>query len=130
MARALQLTLKLCEFLSIVHLNRQSFSTDYIVMTERTNVQRLHPPSVVGKDIDLSSHPNYIKQHSEEWHELRYQCKITGSTAYNALGFRGMKELKAHFNEFVYDRGPREFTPEVQQRLDHGSKHEVFFMLL
>ena len=37
---------------------------------------------------------------------LRTQAHITGSTAYNAMGFRGFSQLCNHFREFVYKKQP------------------------
>ena len=41
---------------------------------------------------DTDSHnPRFVKQRSEEWHRIRREALITGSTIYNALGLDTLK---------------------------------------
>ena len=54
------------------------------------------------------------------------KCYVTVSTMYNTLGFRGRKELKMHFDEFVHKKGPRLHDEETQMKLDHENKNEIY----
>ena len=94
-------------------------------VTERDNVQRLHDTNVVKKIVNITKNTHLMKQHSEEWLAIRQTAHVTGSTTYNALGFRGGKEMRQHNDEFIHKKGRRQFDEETQQRLNHGTVNEV-----
>ena len=99
--------------------------TGNINLSTQMNVRRLLSPEYVSRHIEIQESPHLIKQGSEQWKEFRKKSHITGSTAYNALGFRGFSKVKEHFNEFIYKRQPKPFPPDIQLWLQHGSDHEV-----
>ncbi|KAJ8309057.1 hypothetical protein KUTeg_013931 [Tegillarca granosa] len=50
---------------------------------------------------------------------------VTGSTIYQALGLDGLKKQKAHFDKVVCGIAEPEKSPEIQNRLDYGTKNEI-----
>ena len=78
------------------------------------------------ESVDLSEEDciQYIKQGSNLWHEQRKKAQITGSTLYRALGLESLSSQKEFHTEFILGCKPLPFSPEVQQRLEHGLKHE------
>ena len=100
-------------------------ATGKVNVTNKENVSRLHPTDVMKTMININRHPELIKQGSDEWKTLCHAANITGSTAYNALGCRGGNSMRAHYDEFIYKKGPPTFDLETQRKLDHGRQHEV-----
>ena len=125
MHKALQMNLHICECLAKMQNNESVMRTGNINLSTQMNVRRLLSPEYVSRHIDIQESPHLIKQGSEQWKEFHKKSHITGSTAYNALGFRGFSKVKEHFNEFVYKRLPKPFPQDVQLWLQHGSTHEV-----
>ena len=123
--KALQLNLQICKCLAKMQNNHSFLQPDNVKLSTQMNVRRLLSVGYVSGHIDIQASPHLIKQGSDQWKEFRKQSHITGSTAYNALGFRGFSKVKEHFNEFVYKRQPKPFPPDVEMRLQHGSSHEV-----
>ena len=123
--KALALNLRICKCLAKLQGTEDHFHPENITLCNVHNVRRLHNTSYVGANCDLNVHTHLIKQGSEEWMDLRKSSHITGSTAYNALGFRGFKSVREHFKQFIYNKEPSPFPAEVQQRLNYGRVHEV-----
>lgn len=65
----------------------------------------------------------YVKQRTEAWHALRNQARVTGSTMHSAIGMRGLKAQKAHFDRMVCHQEV-EVSDELQKFFDHGTKNE------
>ena len=97
-----------------------------IDLSQQANVFQLLPPEAMPESVDLSEEDcvQYIKQGSDLWHQQRKKARITGSTLYRALGLKSLSSQKEHHVEFILGRKPLPFSPEVQQRLEHGLKHE------
>ena len=123
--KALALNLRICKCLVKLQGTKDHFHPENITLCNVHNVQRLHNTSYVGANCDLNVHTHLIKQGSEEWMDLRKSSHIMGSTAYNALRFRGFKSVREHFKQFIYNKEPSPFSAEVQQRLNYGRVHEV-----
>ena len=123
--KALALNLRICKCLAKLQGTEDHFNPENITLCDVHNVQRLHNTCYVGANYDLNAHTYLIKQGSEEWMDLRKSSHITGSTAYNALGFRGFKSVREHFKQFIYNKEPSPFPAEVQQRLNYGRVHKV-----
>ena len=113
--RALALNLRICKCLAKLQGTEDHFNPENIILCNVHNVRRLHNTSYVGANCDLNVNTHLIKQGSEEWMDLRKSSHITGSTAYNALGFRGFKSVREHFKQFIYNKEPNPFPAEVQQ---------------
>ena len=97
-----------------------------IDLSQQANVFQLLSPEAMLESVDLSEEDcvQYIKQGSNLWHQQRKKARITGSTLYRALGLESLSSQKEHHAEFILGRKPLPFSPEVQQRLEHGLKHE------
>ena len=76
----------------------------------------------------LEQNPQFVKQRSDKWKDLRMQSRLTGSTMHNALGLRNLKSQKEHFDEFVLQNIPQ--RKEINAAMVHGSKHEVYLTLI
>ena len=61
-------------------------------VTERENVQRLHYTNIVKRFVNLRRNMHLMKQHSEEWLQLRQEAHVTGSTPYNHLASEVVKK--------------------------------------
>ena len=122
----------------LCHLNSFLLGTEHIlkcsgsvVLSKETNVRLLHEAEDVSSLIDLNKHSEYVKQRSEQWKELQSQCFITGSTMYNALGFRGTQEMKLHFREFVLKQNDHIFDDQTLLQMQYGTDNEVnYFAIL
>ena len=116
----LTLNQKICEYMSSLQRNRSRMASGKVNVTEREN-----DTNVVKKFVNLRKDIHLIKQHSEEWLQIRQEAHVTASTAYNALGFSGGEEMRQHYDEFIHKKRRRQFDEEIQQRLDHGIANEV-----
>ena len=79
------------------------------------------------KDINDQIKPiptNLIKQKSDLWKSVRKLAYVTGSTLHTALGFRGLKEQKAHFDVNVLGKASADVSEITQKYLDHGTRNE------
>lgn len=68
--------------------------------------------------------PQFIKQRSDRWFQIRRRARITGSTLHSGIGLRGLKELQKHFGYFMEGKEKEPFSEDVQKRMDHGTIHE------
>ena len=70
--------------------------------------------------------PMLIKQHSEEWFQLRKEAPVTGSTLYNAIGLSSLKDQKKYFQDQMKKAGNQQadVPPDLQARFDWGTEHE------
>ena len=71
-----------------------------------------------------SHEPRLVKQRSDQWHALRKQHKLTGSTMHAALGLDGPKKQKEHILTHIRGEPKAPVSAEMQERLDHGTKNE------
>jgi hypothetical protein len=110
----------LCHYGSNI-VSSSSFVEENVVDSSfQDNLVRLKsvvPEALVGDS-------RYVKQRSPEWFELRKQAPVTGSTMHTALGLRTLKEQKIHFDMAIHNKAPAEHPPDVQERMDHGSRNE------
>ena len=65
-----------------------------------------------------------IKQHSPQWHALRDQARLTGSTIFQALGCATLRDQKSHSDK-VYNGTVTKVAPELQALFDYGSLQEI-----
>ena len=121
----LDLNRNLCKTMSLLQKTSCSFSSIHISLQNQRNVQLLLPANYVAQNTTVDAHPEWFKQRSPQWRNLHTQAHITGSTAYNAMGFRGFSQLRNHFKEFVYKKQPAPVDEATQARLQHGIQHEV-----
>ena len=45
------------------------------------------------------------------------------------MGFRGLTQLRNHFREYIYKKGPTPVDASTEQHMWHGREHEVSAML-
>ena len=67
--------------------------------------------------MNLKQNTHLIKQHSEEWLQIRNEVHLTASTAYNALGFQGGEEMRQHYDEFIHKKDTRQFDEKHKRDL-------------
>ena len=126
---ALQLNQSICRSMSLLQNTGCCFKPQNTNLQNMLNVRRLHPPEYVAQHTTVHHHPEWFKQLSPQWRYLRSKAHITSSTAYNALGFRGLTQLRYHFCEYIYKKGPTPVDASTEQCMRHGREHEVSAML-
>ena len=122
---ALELNKNICRCMSFLQKNECSFNSIHVSLQSQPNVRRLLSPQYVSQNTTLDAHPEWFKQQSQQWKKLRSAAHVTASTAYSALGFRGFSQVKNHFREFVYKKGPVPVDAVTQVRMQHCIQHEV-----
>ena len=125
--RGLHLNMRILEALAMCRNNSDVFTPSKIVsLHEQNNAYHLFDTSRNSLFFDLSLPTNFdiIKQRSPEWFDLRKKAKVTGSSLYKALGLDSLSLLKQHHYKFVKKRPPKDFSPEVQLRLQYGQENE------
>ena len=77
-------------------------------------------------DVDVRelSETRLLKQRTEQWFEFRKKFSVTGSTIVRALGLKTLKEKRQQMRIFLGVEEPEPFPPDVQAKLDDGTKHE------
>ncbi|CAG2229306.1 unnamed protein product [Mytilus edulis] len=98
--------------------NSSGYCTDKMVNLSKTkSFVTLKEPRQVHSSLRLpeTEHvPHHLlKQKSDEWFNLRKTVKVTGSTAYNALGIDGLKSQK---ETFQYINNQKEKPAPTEQR--------------
>ena len=63
----------------------------HVSLQNQRNVQWLLPVNYVSINSTVDAHPEWFRQHSPQWKKLCSQAHLTGSTAYNAMCFRGLE---------------------------------------
>ena len=112
---------QLCVFGSIICDDRNATDESIIDMAKQGNIIQLKEPENLPLDYRNESH--LVKQRTEQWHSLRSQAPVTGSSMHNALGFRRLKDQNDHIKA-VGTGSTREYPPEILARLQHGIDNE------
>ena len=86
-------------------------------------------PDVINDEEYLNTYPEFVKQRSTLWYSLRKESRLTGSSMYNAIGLRSLKEEQKHFDSFILRKDVTP-DPKLKPALDHGIKHEVTSSLI
>ena len=124
-AELLSVNAEWCKIMSMINQNDHDFHKEGPIRLDDqrnsltlldNNYIELHHPGM------LDRYPQFIKQRSQRWFDLRKQCRITGSTMHNALGLRTLKAQKEHYDEFVLSR---DVPHVVNAAMLHGQNHEV-----
>ena len=75
---------------------------------------------------DTDSHnPHFVKQRSEEWHRIRREALITGSTIYKALGLDTLKAQKEHFDSVMCGVSEKQPSDEQLKNMKYGTDNEI-----
>ena len=88
-------------------------------------LQEADSATVQGEGVDRVINPRSIKQGSDFWHRLRSSAKVTGSTAYKAIGLESLKKQQEHFDHVFCKQDKPEFSTRTKLCLDHGVKNEI-----
>lgn len=104
--------------------NECNFVDSIVTLGQQLNCFLLLPPVLVATVIDIETHSQFIKQGTPEWHLIRSAARVTGSTAYSALGFRGISEQQQHYDYAINGLSKKVPDAEVQQRMEHGKAFE------
>ena len=88
-------------------------------------LQEADSSTIQEEGVDRVINPRSIKQGSELWHRLRSSAKVTGRTAYKALGFESLKKQQEHFDYVFCKQDKPEFSTRTKLCLDHGVKNEI-----
>ena len=70
-----------------------------------------------------TSNPLHIKQGTDEWLQMRKQAPVTGSTLYDAIGMRSLKNQREHIDRYVNDK-EKLFDDDTKKLLDWGRNNE------
>ena len=101
---ALDLNRSICKTMNLLQKTSCSFNPIHVSLQNQRNVQQLLPVNYVSRNSMVDAHPEWFRQHSPQGKKLRSQAHLTGSTAYNAMGFRRFSQLRNHFREFIYKK--------------------------
>ncbi|CAG2194451.1 unnamed protein product [Mytilus edulis] len=110
--------------------NSSGYCTDKMVNLSKTkSFVTLKEPRQVHSSLRLpeTEHvPHHLlKQKSDEWFNLRKTVKVTGSTAYNALGIDGLKSQKETFQYINNQKEKPAPTEQQQMAMKHGTENEI-----
>ena len=122
---ALLMNQTICKNMSYLQQTISAFNSSPINLEDQVNVRRLLPTRYVSRYTTVEHHPEWFKQLSTEWKDVRAKAHITGSTAYNAMGFRGFPQVRNHFRQYIYKKTPAPVDAATQARMEHGRQHEV-----
>lgn len=64
----------------------------------------------------------YIKQRSEQWHAIRNDARVTGSTAIG-LGILGQQQ--EHYDIVIQKKKKPDTSLEIQKRMEFGTLNEI-----
>ena len=101
----------------IATLNGTKYVTDTTVnVSELSNYKHI---------VGVSSQPRFVKQRSEQWIGIRKKAMATGSTIYDAIGLRTLKQQNAHFDEVISNIKKPEPSEHVKEMMAYGTENEV-----
>ncbi|KAK3107914.1 hypothetical protein FSP39_025021 [Pinctada imbricata] len=114
----LQVIGTLCKFASQMLQSDMNYSTErFVQMNTQSNFVCLS-----NGERDLTD-PSLVKQRSHQWHELRKNYTVTGSTIQAAIGLNGIKKQKEYL-ENKEKGNQQENDVQLQSRFEHGNKNE------
>ena len=67
--------------------------------------------------------PLRVKQGTQAWFQLCKAAAVTGSSFYDALGLRSLKEQKAHIKRYINDTD-KHFDDDTKKLLEWGKNNE------
>ena len=75
--------------------------------------------------ISPITYSKFIKQRTQNWHNMRKECKVTGSTLGRSIGLNTVKAQKEHFDRVINRVEPPSPNPQVQAAMQHGTENEI-----
>ena len=103
------------------YLPGSSVSIDLGKQTNYVCLRAMTPDTLSA--LDLACVNSRIKQRTAEWHIIRNQARVTGSTLFSALGLETLKQRKVHY-DYVFSGIPKEFSHQSQEAMKHGTENE------
>ena len=93
-------------------------------LTMQRNANFLHSPVTINDDAFLHRNPEFVRQRTDKWFEMRKLASTSASTLYNAMGLRNPSSQKKHYREYILGE-TIEVDLSVQEAMLYGSRHEV-----
>ena len=117
---------RICAIMANLNETTQFYTDEQQVdLTRQANCHLLMTPEEIDSEALLEEFPDFIKQRSAEWHDMRKKSRVTASTLYNAVGLRQLRDQRRHFKEYVLHKTPKPHKAEVVAAMDFGTRHEV-----
>ena len=124
--QSLNVNRDLCSILSKLNNMKEEFQdTGNVDLNVQSNLDILLSPEILQQYCNLKECPEFVKQRTDMWFNLRRESRVTGSTCFKALGFGLLREHQEHFDTFVLKKDPKPFSTEIQRKLDHGKINEI-----
>ena len=115
-----------CYIMSLINGNSHCFRrTGPVLLDTSSNSKILHDPENLLVDDFLTDNLQFMKQCSDLWMEFWKGFQLTGSTMYNTLGLRTLKDQKLHVRKYVKKE---EIPQEPIPAMEHRTNHEVCTM--
>ena len=123
----LDVQLTICKAGAFINKAGHLFAKDRTInLSKQSNVVLLKEPNEMKKQLQVEQlDPTLTKQRSTEWFAARNKAKVTGSSAYIALGCDSLKRQKEHFDHVVSGVDKQEPGSEQKAAMEHGSESEV-----
>ena len=120
---------RLCKIIAHLQESSYDFQTNTSIdLDSQRNYASLLQPSEVRNTLNIPPEEqipsHYIKQRTEEWHELRGQFLVTGSTVSRAIGLESLKEQKL-FRETMISGQIPQHSEYVLKAMEYGSRNEI-----
>ena len=103
------------------YLPGSSVSIDLGKQTNYVCLRAMTPDTLSA--LDLACVSSRIKQRTAEWHIIRNQARVTGSTLFSALGLKTLKQRKVRY-DYVFSGIPKEFSHQSQEAMKHGTENK------
>ena len=101
--------------------DKGTFSMGPVVdLSSQTNFMCLKDPHQLPHGLNQSE---YVKQRTPEWHAIRNESPVTGSSIHNAIGIRTLKAMKTHYDVHIDGHTPQ-FDEDTQKRMAAGVENE------
>ena len=120
--KALECNKNICEVGSILN-NDDSFQGSKTVnINTQKSIVKLKEPSDIPDELKF---PNYTKQRTAEWFELRKQAPVTASTLHKALILKTLKEQKQFIAIRRGEEEEEEHSEELKKLFEQGTVNEI-----
>ena len=110
---------------SLCHIGSQlngtnTYVRDNVIQCSQRNLFNLKPYPAQSQPVPSQ----FVPQRTPEWHLIRKQAPVTGSTLHNALGLRTLALQKKHFDVKILGIEEQEPSEEVKKYFEHGTTNE------
>ena len=66
-----------------------------------------------------------VKQRTDEWHRLRNEAFVTGSTLYQATGMDGLQSRLSLYDKVHFSKKEKSPSQNICKSMQHGSDNEI-----